>query len=50
MSINCIPMVRGFVYLAAVIDWYLHRVQAWRLLPAGLVALRTVFNVSDHRG
>ena len=26
-----IPMARGFVYLAAVIDWYSRRVLAWRL-------------------
>jgi putative transposase len=24
-------MARGFVYLAAVIDWYSRRVLAWRL-------------------
>ena len=26
-----IPMARGFVYLAAVIDWHSRRVLAWRL-------------------
>ena len=31
MDISYIPMARGFVYLAAVIDWYRRRVLAWRL-------------------
>jgi putative transposase len=31
MDITYIPMARGFVYLAAVIDWYSRRVLAWRL-------------------
>ena len=31
MDISYIPMARGFVYLAAVIDWYSRRVLAWRL-------------------
>ena len=31
MDISCIPMARGFVYLAAVIDWHSRRVLAWRL-------------------
>ena len=31
MDITYIPMARGFVYLAAVIDWYTRRVLAWRL-------------------
>jgi putative transposase len=31
MDISYIPMRRGFVYLAAVIDWYTRRVLAWRL-------------------
>ncbi len=26
------PMARGFVYLAAVVDWYSRRVLAWRVL------------------
>jgi putative transposase len=29
MDITYIPMARGFVYLAAVIDWYSRRVLAW---------------------
>jgi putative transposase len=31
MDITYIPMVRGFVYLAAVMDWFSRRVLAWRL-------------------
>jgi putative transposase len=30
-DITYIPMARGFVYLAAVIDWFSRRVLAWRL-------------------
>ena len=31
MDITYIPMVRGFVYLAAVVDWFSRRVLSWRL-------------------
>jgi putative transposase len=31
MDITYIPMARGFLYLAAVIDWFSRRVLAWRL-------------------
>ena len=31
MDITYIPMKRGFVYLAAVIDWLIRRVLSWRL-------------------
>jgi len=31
MDISYIPMARGFVYLAAVIDWFSRRVLAWSL-------------------
>ena len=31
MDITYIPMARGFVYLAAVVDWYSRRVLSWRL-------------------
>ena len=31
MDITYIPMARGFVYLAAVIDWYSRKVLAWRV-------------------
>jgi putative transposase len=30
-DITYIPMARGFVYLAAVIDWFSRRVLSWRL-------------------
>jgi len=31
MDISYIPMARGFVYLAAVIDWFTRRVLSWRV-------------------
>ena len=31
MDITYIPMARGFVYLAAVLDWYSRRVLSWKL-------------------
>ena len=31
MDITYIPMARGFVYLAAVVDWFSRRVLPWRL-------------------
>ena len=31
MDITYIPMARGFVYLAAVIDWHTRRVLSWQL-------------------
>lgn len=31
MDITYIPMARGFVYLAAVVDWFSRRVLAWEL-------------------
>lgn len=31
IDITYIPMARGFVYLAAVVDWFSRRVLAWRL-------------------
>jgi putative transposase len=31
MDITYIPMAHGFVYLAAVVDWFTRRVLAWRL-------------------
>jgi len=39
MDITYIPMARGFVYLAAVIDWYSRRVLAWR----GSITMDTAF-------
>jgi putative transposase len=31
MDITYIPMARGFVYLAALVDWFSRRVLAWRI-------------------
>src|SRR6202162_365341 len=31
MDLTYIPIARGFVYLAAVVDWFSRRVLAWRL-------------------
>ena len=31
MDITYIPMARGFVYLAAIVDWFSRKVLAWRL-------------------
>ena len=42
MDITYIPMARGFVYLAAVIDWFSRRVLSWALYHAGSEVL--------HRG
>ena len=39
MDITYIPMKRGYVYLAAVVDWYTRRVLAWRLS----ITLETTF-------
>jgi len=39
MDITYIPMARGFVYLAAVVDWFSRRVLSWRLS----VTLETAF-------
>src|SRR3954470_16245450 len=31
MEITDIPMARGFVYLAAVVDWFSRKVLSWRV-------------------
>jgi putative transposase len=31
MDLTYIPMARGFIYLAAVLDWFTRRVLAWRV-------------------
>jgi putative transposase len=31
MDITYVPMARGFVYLAAVLDWYSRKVLSWRV-------------------
>ena len=41
MDITYIPMARGFVYLAAVMDWRSRRVLAWRVS----ITLETAFCV-----
>ncbi len=39
MDITYIPMARGYVYLAAVVDWFSRRVLSWRLS----ITLETAF-------
>lgn len=39
MDITYVPMARGFVYLAAVIDWFSRKVLAWRVS----ITLETAF-------
>ena len=39
MDITYIPMARGFIYLAAVIDWFTRRVLSWRVS----ITLETAF-------
>jgi putative transposase len=39
MDITYIPMARGFVYLAAVVDWFSRKVLAWKLS----ITLETAF-------
>jgi len=39
MDITYVPMRRGFVYLAAVIDWFTRKVLAWRVS----ITLETAF-------
>jgi putative transposase len=52
MDITYIPMARGFVYLAAVVDWYSRRVLSWRLSITMDVqfCLDTVQEAIDHHG
>ena len=33
------PMARGFIYLAAVLDWFTRRVLAWRVAARQLVTV-----------
>jgi len=46
MDITYIPMARGFVYLAAVVDWFSRQVLAWRLS----ITLETEFclDIGEH--
>ena len=52
MDITYIPMARGFVYLAAVVDWFSRRVLAWRLsitLSADF-CIEALEEALDHHG
>jgi putative transposase len=52
IDITYIPMARGFVYLAAVVDWFSRRVLAWRLsitLEAGF-CIEAVEEALAHYG
>lgn len=52
MDITCIPMARGFIYLAAVLDWFTRHVLAWRVsitLEAG-VCIEAVEEALARRG
>src|SRR4051794_41856806 len=46
MDITYIPMARGFVYLAVVLDWFSRRVLAWR----GLVSIGGCFFLGGGLG
>jgi putative transposase len=37
MDITYMPMVRGFVYLAVVLDWFSRRVLSWRVSSIALL-------------
>jgi putative transposase len=43
MDISYIPMAKGFVYLAAVVDWFTRRVLSWRLL----ISMDTSFCIEE---
>jgi putative transposase len=42
MDITYIPMARGFVYLAVVLDWFSRRVLSWRVSITMEAAFRNV--------
>ena len=46
MDITYIPMARGFVYLAVVLDWFSRRVLSWRLS----ITMEASFAVETLRG
>ena len=46
MDITYVPMARGFVYLAAVVDWFSRRVLAWRVS----ISLDTSFCIEAVEG
>ena len=46
------PMARGFIYLAAVLDWFTRRVLAWRIAARQLVTVLPPIpgsRVRDHQ-
>ena len=52
MDITTIPMARGFVYLAAVVDWFSRKVLAWKLsitLSADF-CIEALEEALDHHG
>jgi putative transposase len=52
MDITYIPMARGFVYLAAVVDWFSRKVLAWKLsitLSADF-CIEALEEALDHHG
>src|SRR5258707_1399477 len=52
MDITYIPMARGFVYLAVVLDWFSRRVLSWRGLAkmwGGLSLVKALGVVPSHR-
>jgi putative transposase len=54
MDITYIPMARGFVYLAAVVDWFSRRVLAWKLsitmeTSSFIEALEEAFSMNEKR-
>ena len=52
MDITYIPMARGFVYLAAVVDWYSRRVLSWKVSTSMdvYVCLEAVEEAMEHHG
>ncbi len=52
MDITYIPMARGFVYLAAVVDWYSRRVLSWKVSTTMDVyfCLEAVEEAMEHHG
>ena len=52
MDITYIPMARGFVYLAAVVDWYSRRVLSWKVSTSMDVyfCLEAVEEAMEHHG
>ena len=50
MDITYIPMARGFIYLAAVVDWFSRRVLAWKLsITMDVCGSRPEFGSSQNK-